>query len=97
MTNKNLISYLKRMHELLAFIECYPPYLSILIHLKKDFRQTIIPIISPGLILCKKLSWWAYFWESLFLEGLIFEGNVVYFQNGLGLPMKTVQDTNLTA
>ena len=46
-----------------------------------------IPIISPGIIFVQKAFCWAYFWGSLFSEGLIIGGNFA-FQNGLGLGMK---------
>ena len=47
-----------------------------------------IPIISPGLIFVQKVFGWAYFWGSIFLEGLIIGRNFA-FQNGLGLTIKT--------
>ena len=50
------------------------------------FRK--IPIISPGLIFVQKAFLLAYFWGSLFLEGLIIGRNFA-FQNGLDLTMET--------
>ena len=47
-----------------------------------------IRIISPGLIFVQTAFCWAYFWGSLFSEGLIIERNFA-FQNGLGLTIKT--------
>ena len=47
-----------------------------------------IPIISPGLIFVQKAFLPAYFWGSLFSEGLIIGRNFA-FQNGLGLTIKT--------
>ena len=40
------------------------------------------------MLFCSKAFCWAYFWGSLFSEGLIIGGNFA-FQNGMGLTIKT--------
>ena len=49
--------------------------------LKREYHK--IPKISPGLIFFKGLFWGAYFWRSLYFEGLIYRGKFA-FQNRLG-------------
>ena len=49
-------------------------------------------LLALDLYLFKRLFCWAYFWGSLFSEELIIGGNFA-FQNGLGLTIKTAENS----